>query len=188
MPGNDPTKNDPLGDLLGSLLGGDQAIQGQTQNPGDPLDQFLGNISGNANTASSGSPGGGSLGEILGGLMGGAQQGGMQGGAPGGGAPGANASLAPIIDAIAEKIGIPPQIATTIVTFALSQLMSGQGNQLAQMLGGRGTVSREYLRDSGLADQLTQQTGMDNETAVKSLQQVFQAFGSQMGGGTQDSH
>jgi hypothetical protein len=121
------------------------------------------------------------LSAILGGLLGG----GTQGSVPGAGAMGNNAFLAPIVDALAAKIGISPQIAETVASFALSQLLSGQNSQLAQMLRG-GTVSQRYLRDSGLVNQLAQQTGMDNKTAAQSLQQVFQAFGTQMGAGTMD--
>lgn len=145
--------------ILGGLLGGGMQSGTPTQSAsGDPMSA------------------------ILAGLLGG----GMQGGSSGASALGNNAFLAPIADAIAAKIGISPQIAESIVSFALSQLMSGQGNQLAQMLAGKGTISQKYLRDSGLADQLTQQTGMDTQTAVSSLHQVFQAFGTQMGGGTLD--
>jgi hypothetical protein len=183
------------------------------QNTGQSLDDVLGTLSNSANTTPADSPTGSSLGDILGsmtggspqgggapatgaggdplsailgGLLGGGMQGGMQGGTPGAGALGNNAFLAPIVESIASKIGIPPEIAGTVVSFALSQLMSREGSsgQLAQMLGSRGNVSQKYLRESGLASQLAAQTGMDNKTAVKSLQQVLQAFGTQMGEGT----
>ena len=54
------------------------------------------------------------------------------------------------------------------------------------MLGVSGSVSPKYLRDSGLANQLAEQTGLDKKTATKSLQQVLQAFGTQMSEGTME--
>ncbi|MGE5263999.1 MAG: hypothetical protein ACM3S0_11515 [Acidobacteriota bacterium] len=176
---------DPLSAILGGLLGG--GMQGGTPGAGgDPLSAILGGLLGGGMLGGmqGGTPGAGGdpLSAILGGLLGG----GMQGGMAGAGALGNNAFLAPIVESIASKIGIPPEIAGTVISFALSQLMSREGGsgQLAQMLGSRGSVSQKYLRDSGLASQLAAQTGMDNKTAVKSLQQVLQAFGTQMGEGT----
>lgn len=184
---DDQSAGSSFGDLLGTMMGSaPQGANAPTTGAGsDPLGSILGGLlsggmpQGGAQTqdAMSGDP----MSAILGGLLGG----GMQGGS-GAGALGNNSFLAPIVRAIAAKIGISPQIAEAVVSFALTQLMSGDGNQLAQLLGGQGTVSKKYLRDSGLVSQLAQQTGMDNKTATKSLQQVLQAFGTQMGEGTLD--
>jgi hypothetical protein len=181
------TGDDPMSALLGSLLGGGMPQGGAPSQSapatgGDPLSALLGGGMPQGGAPSQGAPamGGDPMSALLGGLLGG----GMQGG-PGASALGSNAFLAPIVDAIAAKIGIPPPIAQVVVSFALTQLMGGQRDpQLAQMLGGRGNVSQKYLRDSGLVKQLAQQTGMDNKTATQSLQQVLQAFGTQMGTGT----
>ncbi|MBI5031475.1 MAG: hypothetical protein HZB51_13180 [Chloroflexi bacterium] len=182
-----------FGDLLGSLMGGSP----QTENTssaatgGDALSSILGGLLGGGmsqgGTPMPGQPMSGSdpMSSILNGLLGG----GMQGATSNASVLGNNSFLAPIVDAIATKIGIPPQIAQAVVSFALTQLMSGQGDsQLAQMLGGTGNVSQKYLRDSGLVNELAQQTGLDTKTATKSLQQALQAFGTQMGEGTTDEH
>ena len=182
-----------FGDLLGTMLGG-APQSGDTPAPnagGDALGSILGSLLGGGMQQGSAplqsAPGTSSdpMSAILGSFLGG----GMQGGTPNASALGGNSFLAPIVDAIATKIGIPPQIAQTVVSFALTQLMSGQGDsQLAQMLGGTGNVSQKYLRDSGLVNELAQQTGLDTKTATKSLQQALQAFGTQMGEGTTDEH
>lgn len=205
MPENDPKSDDALSGLLGALLGGQSGGQNQAQTGGQGLEQLLGDLMGGVNAAPGASSSDNPLGGLLGSLMGGESQTGSanaggdplgaalsglftgqtQENAPSAGGLAGNAFLAPIIEAIAAKIGIPPQIAGAVVSFALTQLLSGQRDpQLAQMLAGKGTVSPKYLRDSGLANQLAQQTGMDSKTAVKSLQQVFQVFGTQMGQGT----
>lgn len=190
VPNSNPSGGS-LGDLLGSLMGGmPQTGNAPSANAsGDPLSSLLGGLLGSgvpqsgASMPGQSAPAGDPMSAILGGLLGG----GMQEGTSNTSALGNNAFLAPIVDAIAAKVGIPPQIAGAVVSFALTQLMGGQGDsQLAQMLGSRGTVSQKYLRDSGLVNQLAEQTGMDSKTATKSLQQVLQAFGTQMGTGTTD--
>jgi hypothetical protein len=173
--------------ILGGLLGG--GMQGGTPSQGaggDPMSAILGGLLGGG--MQGGTPTQGASGDPMSAILGGLLGGGMQGGTPGAGSLGNNAFLSPIVDAIAAKTGIPPQIAGAVVSFALTQLIGGQGSsgQLAQMLGGRGNVSQKYLRDSGLANQLAAQTGLDNKTAVKSLQQALQAFGTQMGEGTME--
>jgi hypothetical protein len=167
--------SNPLGDILGSLLGG--AAQQQTTSV---KTQSTGKKSKRAGQTSQ-SAGSNPLGDILGGLLGG---GASQSGAAASGSLGNNAFVASIVDAIAAKIGIPPQIAQIVVSLALSHMMSGQGSKLTQSLASQGTVTQKYLKDSGLVSQVTQQTGVDNATAAKSLQQAFQALGTQMGPGT----
>jgi hypothetical protein len=181
---------DPLGALLGGLLGGGMSPSGglpaQGTGGGDPLSSFLGGLQGGGPAAPDASAASADpMSALLGGLLGGGMQGGPAG--AGAGSLGNNAFLAPIVEAIASKIGLPPQIGGVVVSFALNQLMGGQRDpQLAQMLGGKGIVSQKYLRDSGLVSQLAEQTGMDNKSAVKSLQQVFKAFGTQMSEGTME--
>lgn len=179
------SSNSPLGDIIGGLMGG--APQGEgTSIPGaggDPLSAMLGSLMGGGmpQAGGQGQPpqATDAMGAALGGLMGGETQGAAA-------SPlAANSFLAPIIEAITSKIGIPPQLAGAVVSFALAQLMGGQRDpQLAQMLGGKGTVSQKYLRDSGLATQLAEQTGLDKKAAAASLQQVLQVFGTQMTGGS----
>lgn len=202
--------NDPMRGLLDALMGG-KPVNAPTENPSaggafsDLLGTMMGDTSPNANAPTSGAsddPLSSLLGGLLGGSLpqataptqdaaGGEPMNALLGGLLGGGIPGDantnvlgnNSFLAPIIQTIVAKFGIPPQIAETIISFALTQLLSGQGGQLAQLLGAKGTVSQKYLRDSGLANQLAEQTGMDSKTAAKSLQQVLDAFGAQMNQG-----
>ena len=119
------------------------------------------------------------LGSILGGLLGGGQQ----GNAPAGGSLSDNSVLGPIIDSLAAKFGVSPQIAGAVVTIALTYLAGRAGGAAAQKAR-KGKVSRKFLQESGLVGQLQQQTGMDSATAAASLSHVFQAFGAQMSGGT----
>lgn len=186
---------DVLGSILGSMMSGGATPSGMpAQTGGDVLGSILGSMMGGGapqgGTPSRGMPTSGAdpLGAILGGLLGGGMQsGGM----------GSNAFLAPIIEAIANKLGIDPKIAQTIVTFALNALMSGAlggGNQqfdsaglVARVSSGK-PVTQKYLKESGLLSALTAQTGLDQKTAAKSLQQVFQAFSTQMGDGSYEDH
>ncbi len=194
---------DVLGSILGSMMSGGTTPSGMpTQSGGsDVLGSILGSMMGGGapqgGMPSRGMPASGAgadpLGTILGGLLGG----GMQGGGMGSSALGSNAFLAPIIDAIANKLGIDPKIAQVIVGFALSALMSGAlggGNQqfdsaglVARVSSGK-PITQKYLKESGLLSELTAQTGLDQKTAAKSLQQVFQAFSTQMGEGSYEDH
>jgi len=170
---------DPMGSILGGLLGGETpATPAPKGRKGRQTQPTMPDISGDPMSA------------ILGGLLG--------GGAPGNAntsALGSNAFLAPIIDAVAKKLGVDPQIASTIVSFALNALVANQSsgkrglrasagaNDLTDMLSGGKPVTQKYLKDSGLLSQVTAQTGLDQKTATASLQQVFQAFSTQMGEG-----
>lgn len=185
---------DVLGSILGSMMGGGAMPQGGTPTQsagGDVLGSILGSMMGGGAMPQGGMPAQSGGGDVLGSILGGLLGGGM-----GSSALGSNAFLAPIIDAIANKLGIDPKIAQTIVTFALSALMSGAlgGNQqfdsaglVARVSSGK-PVTQKYLKESGLLSELTAQTGLDQKTAAKSLQQVFQAFGTQMGEGSYDDH
>jgi hypothetical protein len=182
---NSSSPSGSFADILGSLMGGArQAGNGPMSGTGgDALGSILGSLLGGG-TPPGGQPaqnapgtGDNVMGAILGSFLGG----GVQDSTPSASALGSNSFLAPIVDAIAARIGIQPQIAQTVVSFALTQLIGAQGNkQLAHTLAKNGTVSQGFLRTSGLVNQLCQQTGMDSKTATKSLQKVLEAFGTQM--------
>ncbi|MBM3128574.1 MAG: hypothetical protein FJ009_08100 [Chloroflexi bacterium] len=204
---------DVLGSILGSMMGGG-APSGrtapQTSAGGDVLGSLLGGLLGGGTPAPSSAPtpsrrsrstkqmpssGPDPIGSILGGLLGTDVAGGAGAVANN---PLTNVFVAPIADALARKTGMAPGIARVVVVFAVTTLMSAmtqQGsrkgfnaNDLVARLSTDGTVTQKYLKDSGLVSQLAQESGLDQKTAALSLQQAFQALGTQMGEGTLDDH
>jgi hypothetical protein len=183
--GEDPqpggqAEGDPLADLLGGLLGG-----GTSSGAGD-LAGMLGGDS---------SEQGDSMAAISGDILGG-----------GGAGMGSNDLLAPIVDGISEKLGLPPNIARMIVAFVVGKLLSGQsgagaasasisgqplyadsaqpgglelGDLLNQLGSGR-SLDADYLQSAGMNEELAQQTGLDPDTATRGLQEVFNVLGGQM--------
>jgi hypothetical protein len=202
---------DVLGSLLGGLLGGGGAPAGGMPSQGaggDVLGSLLGGLLGGGMSPQGGTPmpsqrgyppqqmpsaGGDPISSILGGLL---------GVNTGGGAgviannPIANAFVAPIAEALARKTGMAPGIAQVVVVFALTTLMSAatqkatqkgfSPSDLVNKLATDGTVSQKYLKDSGLVAQLAQQSGLDQQTASKSLQQAFTALGTHVGEGSME--
>jgi hypothetical protein len=228
---------DVLSSLLGGLLGGGgaQSAQGagdlgslvggggaQGAQGGGVLDGLLGG--GGAQSAqgagdlgslmegggAQGAQGGDVLGSLLGGLLGGGvPQGGQQ-------MPTAQAGisshpfLAPIVNGLAQKLGLPPAIAEVVVSFALTQLLNSlmnrastggaQGMQsfaspqragegagdlqmedISQRFQSGQAIDAKYLRSAGLSQQLADQTGLDHKTAAASLEQAFQLLGGALG-------
>ncbi|MCC7163889.1 MAG: hypothetical protein IT331_15445 [Anaerolineae bacterium] len=169
---------DPMGDLLGSLLGGaGGAPQGGA---GDPMSDLLGSLLGGGGGlpqmgGQANDPMAGMLGGLLGGLMGG----GMSGGAsPAGNMGGINTALAPLANALADKLGIPRETAMAamaiIVPMILNKLMSsgqGQGAPATQGLSFTADEQDEMIH------QLTTQTGMDAKSAAYTLDQAVQVLG-----------
>ncbi len=166
------TQGNPLADLLGGLLGGSA-----TSGSGD-LASMLG--------GSGGAQQGDSM-AALASMLGGSQQG---GGAAG---MGGNDLLAPIVSGISEKLGLPPDIVRMIVSFVIGKLLSGQSGAgaaqtggldlsslLNQMASGQG-VDANYLKSTGMHEELAQQTGLDPDTATRGLQEVFNLLGGQLG-------
>jgi len=189
--GEEETGDDPLAGMLGSLLGGSGG--GQASGMGGLMQAILGGGPG-AGTQGSG-PGaaaqGGGLEGMLGSLLGG-----------GGSGMAANPLVAPIADALAGKLGLSQEVARMVVSFALNKLLSGilggsaqaggrggagdsRGDDqlLIQMRSGDG-IDAGYLASSGMTQELVDQTGLDPETAERSLQEAFTMLGSQMEAGT----
>ena len=207
-------------DLLKGILGGaDSQARGQ-QAGGDPLSDLLRGILGGmaAPQADSGQAGAGALPDLLGGILGGGGQG--AGGladilgailGSGGANLGSNAFLAPIVNALAEKLGLSPAVAQAVVGFVVSKLLPGllggvtapapgssrrrrtkrskqkvEGlnlDHLLEQMGSGQAVEPTYLRSTGMVDELAEQTGLETDVALQSLQQVFGMFGEQLGGG-----
>ena len=197
-----------LGDLLSSLLNDAGSQSGSSQSGGDPLSALLSGLMGGG--GAQGAQGGDVLGSLLGGLLGGGvPQGGQQ-------MPTAQAGisnhpfLAPIVNGLAKKLGLPPAIAEVVVSFALTQLLNslmnrastggatgmqsfagsqraGEGagdlqmEDLSQRFQSGLAIDTKYLRSAGLSQQLADQTGLDQKTAAASLEQAFQLLGSAPG-------
>lgn len=180
-----------LADLLGGILGG--GAQG-----GGDIGDILGGILGGGGQGAA-PQGGGGLGGILGGILGGGQA-----------DLGGHSFLGPIVDGLARKLGLSPAIAQAVVAFAVSKLVpmllgrvaapaqaqapvqpqrteQAEGFDLDDLLermgsGSRRKLSTNYLRSTGLAAELADQTELDTKTAAKSLQEVLLALGSTLSG------
>jgi len=194
---------DVLGSLLGGLLGGGGAPSGGQGAGGNVLGSLLGGLlSGGGMSAQRGTSmpsqqtpaaGGDPISSILGGLLGVNTGGGASAIANN---PIENAFVQPIANALAKKTGMAPGIAQVVVVFALTTLMSAatqkatqkgfSPSDLVNKLATDGTVSQKYLKDSGLVAQLAQQSGLDQGTAAKSLQQAFAALGTHVGEGSME--
>ena len=224
QPQRGQSSGDPLADLLGSILGG--ALQGGQAAPqggqqaqggldlGGLLEAILGGgaqAQPSAPMPTQPAPSGGGLGGLggLGDLLKGILGGGMGGGGSMEG--GLGSLLAPIANMLAEKLGLPPQIAQMVITFVLGKLLSGFAGQqgggmvpapqavpsypypqqqqpqglnlddLLQRMGSPQGVEASYIRATGMADELAGYTGLDRATATQSLVQAFSLLGEQMG-------
>lgn len=206
-----------MDDLLQALMGSAGASQRRGQSSGDPLADMLQQILG----SSSAQTGRGGIEDILGAIMGGGAARGTSQGAQssglmdilgailGGTGPGAegSASLSPIAEGIAAKLGLPPGIAQMIVAFVIGKLLGGAmgggaGGVLAPTPGatprpgsrstgpaqpGQGFNLDSLLetmgQDQNMVAELAQQTGLDAQTAQRSLQEVLGMLGAQGRGG-----
>jgi hypothetical protein len=178
------------GDLLGALLGGSSASA-----QGGALGQVLGGLLGGAaSQGRSGGTGADAIGSLLGGLVGFDPSQGASGLANN---PIANTFIQPIADALARKTGMAPGIARVVVVFALTVLVGAgskelqkkgfNSSDLVNRLATDGSVPVKYLKDTGLVSELAQQSGLDQQTAAKSLQQAFTALGTHVGGDSPDA-
>lgn len=201
-----------LDDILNAFIGGGIPQKGQARAETDPLAEMLQGIlgggmggampqgMGGGSSGMGGDPLGGLLEAILGGGMAqaGSSSGGMQGGMgvlPGmGGDMGMNALLAPLADALAKKLGLPPEIAMMVVSFLGAKLLSGAGGQTGSASGSQGGKSSRSRgaqaqsldldslletmgNDKGMAKELAEQTGLDQATAERSLQEAIGMIG-----------
>jgi hypothetical protein len=133
------------------------------------------------------------LGDILGSVM-------------GGGSASLQSSplLAPIVEGLAEKLGLPPQMAQAVVAFVLGKLMNhrlqpgidlglaptepqaarsqaASLEDVVQRMNSGRQVTKTAIRDAGLAEELAAHTGLDRAAAEASLQEVLNALGGQLG-------
>ena len=77
-----------------------------------------------------------------------------------------------------------------VVAFVIGKLLSGEagagiatqpeGSELGGLLNRMGSgqgLDATYLQSTGMQEELAQQTGLDADTAARSLQEVLQALG-----------
>lgn len=199
-----PGNTDPLIQMLQSMGGGaaqgygPQTGYGQPQGEMDLGSLLQGAMGGGGGYAGGAAPmqssGAGGLGDLLAAIMGGGSQT-LQ----------SNSILAPIVNRIAEKIGLPPQLAQAVVAFVLGKLVerrmqpgiatteptqpqaAGQRgpslDTVVQRMNSGKKVKKTQIRSAGLADELASYTGMNRTTAEASLQEALNALGGQLGTG-----
>lgn len=159
--------------------------------------------------------------QMVGGLLGGSQQAGAQqsgggagqmlglleqviGGVPGSGniTQGAGVNLGasdpvmlllqPVVNQLAAKANIQPQIATVVVSLAVHYLLSnhpssGRGsnsldlNSLFQQMSS-GNISQSVFHNSGMVNDVMQATGLTKADAVKSLDATFSVLSGHVQG------
>lgn len=211
--------SDPMADMIGAILGGGSGPQAAAPSLEDLLQGInAGDARQMGATAPTGGMGGlleailgggaaapqrqpqaaGGLGDILGAILGG-------GSGSSSGSMGSNAFLAPIANALAEKLNLPPAVAQMIVAFLVEKLFSGGGTAaqpqraatprraaapapaqgldldhlLDEVAEGK-QVDAAYFRQSGMAQELAQKTGLDPRAAERSLQEAFSLLGGQL--------
>jgi hypothetical protein len=165
--------SDPMTDLIGSLLGG-----GQAQAPSAPsgggsagLGDFMGLLEtflGSGRSAQNASP------------------------APGMTYDPIMVLLQPFVNKLAQKVNISPEIAMLVVTFVVHKLLahhptSGRDStqfdlddMLQQMASGQ--ISQQTLQSSGMVNELARTTGLDHDTAARSLDATLGLLGGQVKG------
>ncbi|HRJ75393.1 MAG TPA: hypothetical protein PLX90_05305, partial [Anaerolineales bacterium] len=162
---------DPMAELIGSLLGGGQPSTPQRYSQQQQQGQS------------------GGLGDMMGLLemfMGGNQQQSNSMNQMGMNNP-IMMLLQPFVDKLAKKMNIPPQIAMMVVSFVVYKLLahhptSGRDSNsfdlddmFKQM--SKGKIDPNILQNSGMINELSRQTGLDQATAAKSLETAFGMFG-----------
>jgi hypothetical protein len=191
---------DMMSEVLGGLLGGAQQSGGQQG--GGALSQVLGGLLGGAQQ--SGTPQSGGQGDLV---LGALEQ--IIGGQPGAGQPmSMNQSgamnmagmdmnnpimsmLQPVVNQLAAKANIPPQIATVVASIAVHYLLSSHpstsnkapmdlGNVMQQL--STGSLSQDTLHNSGMVNDVMQATGLNKQQAVKSLDTTFGVLGAHVQG------
>jgi len=184
-----------LGGLLGGLMGGSSASGGSPSGgeAGDLMGMLGGLMGGGAaeSTSGSSSADAGGLGGLLGGLLGGGGggMGGLLGGLlGGGGAPstfggGGGGAMLPFADTLAEKLGISPQMANTLIMGAIGLLTASMAKkkQTGRSVDLAGVTDSDYIRSSGVASRLSAQMGISEDDAVYGLQEAMGLMATQAG-------
>lgn len=198
-------------DIMKALM---QTSGGAQQSGGgaDALSQAIGGLMGGAQQG-----GGGGLGSLLGGLLGGGQQGGgaaagqllnglqqVIGGQPGSGnlpvgggtMPAAGDPimmlLQPVVNQLAAKANISPQIAMVVASIAVHYLLQSHPStpgasplnlgSVMQQLSSGGSIPQSQLESSGILNDVMQATGLNQTQATKTLNTTFTVLGKSVKG------
>lgn len=193
-----PASGDAMSQMLGGLMGG-----GQQGGGGEALAQAIGGLLGSASTGGAQTSGAPAVGQLLGGL----EQ--IIGGQPGSGQISMNQGAAmnmgsmamndpimmllqPVVTQLAAKANISPQIAMVVASIALHYLIQSHpstpgnsplnlGNVMQQLASG-GRLEQATLQNSGMVNDVVQATGLNEQQAVKTLNQTFNLLGGQVKG------
>lgn len=105
--------------------------------------------------------------------------------------------LQPFVGKLAKKMNIPPEIAMIVVSFVVHKLLSHHptsgrdsnsfdlDDMLNQMSSGK--IDPNILQNSGMINELSRSTGLDQATAAKSLETAFSMFGKPVKAGMKPS-
>ncbi|MFZ5878885.1 MAG: hypothetical protein ACOY0R_05930, partial [Chloroflexota bacterium] len=178
-------EQDPMAQLVGGLLGGGQG--GADQTTGQVMD-LVGSLLGGQTSAPS--TGASEQGAGLGNMMGllesviGAGQAGENTGTTTPASDPILSMLQPFINQLAEKVKIPPALATIAVSFVVHKMLSHHptsGRDSTQLdlddLLNTGAVNADTLQSSGMVRELSQATGLDEGAASKTLDAAFSLLG-----------
>ena len=196
--GNSAQGADPMTDLIGGLLGGGggQPQSSGGQQSGTELAGSIVNLLGTAMGSGQQQTQGGSSQQSggLGNMMSLLET--VMGSGQGASQPVTNDPimmlLQPFVTPLAKKANIPPEIAMVVVSFVAHKLLahhptSGRDSNtfnlddmLQQM--GSGKIDSNILQSSGMVNELSRRTGLDEATAEKSLQLGFSMVGKSAAG------
>jgi hypothetical protein len=193
--GSSSQNADPMASLIGGLLGGGQPQQ-QSQNA-DPMASLIGGLLGGGQPQQqmqqSSAQQSGGLGDVMG-LLETVMSGGQSQSSASDPIMGL---LRPFVAPLAKKANIPPEIAMIVVSFVAHKLLahhptSGRDSNsfnLDEMLQqmGSGKIDSNMLHNSGMVREISAKTGLDEATAVKSLNAAFSMFGKQVQSGSRPS-
>ena len=181
-------QTDATAGVLGSLLGGGQTSNSSSNQQSDALSGMLGSLMGGGQSQTGGGQqtGLGGIMSLLEMVTGTGQQ------------TGTSPSLAtsdnpimgliqPFVTSLANKLKISPQLAMIVVSFVLEKILahhptSGRDStqfNLDQLLNqvGSGKLDPNLLQNSGMVEELSQVTGMNQAMAAKSLNTAFTMVG-----------
>lgn len=186
-----------LQDIFSALASGaSQSGNSQSQSGEDLLSGVLNTLlSGSTSTASNNNTaqsGADELGNLVGSLLGGQSSSATAGSQTGsnplsdlvssGQNPLINSLIQPVVDQVAAKLGISPEIAMAAATFAIHYLITTQGSKLANGENLSGLLdqhtSQDYLHSAGLTKTFASQNGINTATAANVLSEVFKMLGS----------
>ncbi|MBI5965034.1 MAG: hypothetical protein HY863_16260 [Chloroflexi bacterium] len=188
--GSSSQSADPMADLVGGLLGGGKSQGGVNLSDGIDLGDVAGLVGGFMGTTQQSQGASPQQASGLSGMMG------MLESVMGGQGTGQNdpvmMMLQPFVAPLAKKANISPEIAMIVVSFVAHKLLahhptSGRDSNsfdlenLLQQVGS-GKIDSNMLRSSGMVNELSKKTGLDEATAAKSLEFGFSLVGKSAAG------